>query len=203
VLPTHPDQDGRFSLPPNLVGRQDALDEVLAAGGDRVAVYGIENEAGVPVYVHAKACVVDDVWASVGSDNINRRSWTHDSELACAVVDERPDPRPPTRLDRWDSGARVFARDLRLRLAAEHLGRSMGEVDELCDPTAAFDAFAGSAAALQRWHDSGGAGLRPPGRLRPYQPPRLTRRTRLWASPLYRAVYDPDGRSRRDRRADL
>ena len=47
----------------------------------RVAAYGIENHAGTPVYVHAKVCVVDDVWASIGSDNFNRRSWTHDSEL--------------------------------------------------------------------------------------------------------------------------
>ena len=41
--------------------------------------------------MHAKVGIVDDVWASVGSDNINRRSWTHDSELACAVVDDRLD----------------------------------------------------------------------------------------------------------------
>ena len=30
VVPHHPDQDGRFSMPPNLVGRQQALDELYA-----------------------------------------------------------------------------------------------------------------------------------------------------------------------------
>ena len=89
VIPHHPDQDGRFSMPPNLVGRQQAMRRAARRRRpDRVAVYGIENHAGTPVYVHAKVCVIDDVWASVGSDNINRRSWTHDSELSCAVVDD-------------------------------------------------------------------------------------------------------------------
>jgi len=37
--------------------------------------------------VHAKACVVDDTWATIGSDNFNRRSWTHDSELSAVVVE--------------------------------------------------------------------------------------------------------------------
>ena len=100
VIPHHPDQDGRLSEPPNLVGRQQALREVSAAGGERVAVYGVENHAGTPVYVHAKVCVVDDVWASVGSDNVNRRSWTHDSELSCAVLDDDADLREPRDLDR-------------------------------------------------------------------------------------------------------
>ncbi len=45
--------------------------------------------------MHAKVCVVDDVWCSVGSDNFNRRSWTHDSELSCAVLDSRRDGRAP------------------------------------------------------------------------------------------------------------
>lgn len=66
VVPHYPDLDGRLSLPPNLAGQQQALDLIRSAGGDRVAVYGIENAAGTPVYVHAKVCVVDDVWASVG-----------------------------------------------------------------------------------------------------------------------------------------
>lgn len=80
IIPHHPDQDGRLSLPLNLVGRQQALADFYVAGGERVAGYGVENQAGTPVYVHVKVCVVDDVWASVGSDNVNRRSWTHDSE---------------------------------------------------------------------------------------------------------------------------
>ena len=36
-------------------------------------------------------CVIDDVWMMVGSDNLNLRSWTHDSELSCAVIDEDRD----------------------------------------------------------------------------------------------------------------
>jgi phosphatidylserine/phosphatidylglycerophosphate/cardiolipin synthase-like enzyme len=196
VLPLYPDQDGRVSEPLNLVGRQAALDLVRQAGGSRVGVYGIENHAAVPVYVHAKVGIVDDVWASVGSDNINRRSWTHDSELACAVIDDARDQREPTNLDGLGAGARRFARELRLRLAAEHLDRPDGSVDHLCDPLTAFDAFAASASALQHWHDAGRRGARPAGRLRPYTTPRLSRTTLAWATPLYRAICDPDGRPR-------
>lgn len=200
VIPRYPDQDGRISLPPNLVGRQQALDRVRAAGGDRVAVYGIENHAGTPVYVHAKVCVVDDVWASVGSDNVNRRSWTHDSELSCAVLDEELDGREPRVIDRFGDGACRFARSLRLELAREHLDRTEGEDADLIDPVSAFDAFARSAEALQRWHDGGRRGDRPPGRVLPYRQERLSRRTIAWAAPLYRTFYDPDGRPRRMRR---
>jgi phosphatidylserine/phosphatidylglycerophosphate/cardiolipin synthase-like enzyme len=201
VIPHHPDQDGRWSQPPNLVGREQALDELRAAGNGRVAVYGIENHAGTPVYVHAKVCVVDDVWASVGSDNVNRRSWTHDSELSCAVIDEARDEREPGVLDRFGDGARVFARALRLRLAREHLDRDEGDDEDLLDPASAFAAFAQSAAQLQEWHDAGRSGARPPGRLRAYDTPRLSARTLRWATPLYRMVYDPDGRPARLRRA--
>ncbi|HEV7206641.1 MAG TPA: phospholipase D family protein [Jatrophihabitans sp.] len=202
VIPHHPDQSGRLALPMNLVGRQDALDDVRAAGGDRVAVYGVENHAGTPVYVHAKVCVVDDVWASVGSDNINRRSWTHDSELSCAVIDEEFDDREPRVVDRFDHGARRFARDLRLQLAREHLDRAPDDDGDLVGPVDAFRAFAESAARLQAWYDAGRRGDRPPGRLRPYVLPRLSRATRSWARPLYRALADPDGRPRGLRHGD-
>jgi len=164
-----------------------------AAGGDRVAIYGIENHAGTPVYVHAKVCVVDDVWASIGSDNVNRRSWTHDSELSCAILDEVRDDRHPQIIDRDGHGARRFARRLRLELAREHLDRLPGDDLDLIDPVGAFDAFASNARDLEAWH-RGARGGRPPGRLRPYDAPRLSRRTLAWAVPLYHAVYDPDGR---------
>ena len=65
MVPRYPDQDGRVRLPPNLRRpRAGAATIVRAAGGDRVAVYGLENHDGTPVYVHAKVCVVDDVWAT-------------------------------------------------------------------------------------------------------------------------------------------
>ena len=73
------------------------MDPLLEAGGDRVAVYGLTNEAGYPIYVHAKVCVIDDVWASVGSDNFNRRSWSSDCEIACTVQDVRVADREAAR----------------------------------------------------------------------------------------------------------
>ena len=45
----------------------------------------------------------------------------------------------------------------------------------------------------------GRSGPRPPGRLRPHRPRRLGALTRAWAVPVYRAFYDPDGRSYRAR----
>ncbi|GAC1608301.1 MAG: phospholipase D-like domain-containing protein [Mycobacteriales bacterium] len=198
VLPHHPDQDGRFSLPPNLVGRERALSVLHAAGGERVAVYGVENAAGTPVYVHAKVCVVDDVWASIGSDNFNRRSWTHDSELSAAVFDSRRDDRSPSDPGGHSDGARRYARDLRLRLMGEHL--DLAEPDTLLDPRSAFQVTRDVATALQRWYDSGQAGPRPHGALRPLAPPPLGSWTRAWATGLYHRVYDPDGRPRRLRR---
>jgi phosphatidylserine/phosphatidylglycerophosphate/cardiolipin synthase-like enzyme len=201
VLPRFPDQDGRVSLPMNLVGRQQALDLLNAVAPGRTGFYGIENHQGIPVYVHAKVCVIDDVWLSVGSDNVNRRSWTHDSELSCAVIDQRRDDREPRVIDRFGSGARMFARDLRLQLAREHLDRDVDDDADLVDPGDAFAAFAQAAQQLQHWHDTGRTGPRPAGRLRPYRLQRLSRATRVWATPLYRTIADPDGRPRQLRRA--
>ncbi len=210
VIPRYPDQDGRLSMPPNLIGRLEALDMLREAGGGRVAVYGIENAGGTPIYVHAKVCVIDDTWAIIGSDNFNRRSWTHDSELSCAVIDEAGDPREPRDPGGAGHGARVCARDLRLALSHEHLGTGRaghagagvpaGEVD-LLDPKAAFEAFAESARKLDAWHRDGRPGPRPPGQLRTYPAPRLSGWTRAWAALPYRLIYDPDGRPRRMRRA--
>lgn len=200
VVPRWADKEGRAAQP-SLLGRERAIDICRAAGEDRFAIYDVENHAGTPVYVHAKVVVIDDVWAMVGSDNLNRRSWTHDSELSCAVLDETPDPREPQDPAGLGDGARVFARDLRLTLWREHLDRAQdGSQDaDLLEASSAFDAMRSSAALLDAWHVNGCAGERPPGRLRPHVPERVPRRNKIWAIPVSRLLYDPDGRALRDR----
>jgi phosphatidylserine/phosphatidylglycerophosphate/cardiolipin synthase-like enzyme len=197
VVPRYPDQDGRLTGPPNRIGQQAAIDLVRSAGGDRVAVYDLENEAGTPIYVHAKVCVVDDVWAAVGSDNLNRRSWTHDAELSAAVLDETRDQREPRDPAALGDGARVFARDLRLRLWREHLGRGQDDDADLLDPVAGFQAWQSTAARLQAWDRQGRIGQRPPGRILPHQVPLAPALKARWVPPLYRVAIDPDGRPRR------
>ncbi len=116
VVPRYPDRDGRVAGPAARIGRQRATRILEAAGGDRVLVCDVENIDSTPIYVHAKVCVVDDVWMMVGSDNMNRRSWTHDSELSCAVLDDTRDEREPPDPAGLGDGARLLAREARLRL---------------------------------------------------------------------------------------
>jgi phosphatidylserine/phosphatidylglycerophosphate/cardiolipin synthase-like enzyme len=201
VVPRYFDQAGKLTLPPNQVGREHAVRALVDAGGDRVAIYDVENLLGIPVYVHAKVCVIDDVWTSVGSDNFNRRSWSHDSEIACAVMDGNRDSRAPIDPAGLGDGARVYARDLRLRLWREHLGRAEGDDADLLDPVQAVAKFRETAEALERWHSGGAGGERPPGRVRPHPRIRPSPTTTLWAEPLYRIVYDPDARTAAMRRA--
>ena len=183
VIPLFPDVPG-WNRTPQILGRERSLRRLLQIAPGRVAAYGIENHQGTPVYVHAKVCIIDDVWASTGSDNFNRRSWTHDSELTAVVLDED------------------HARDLRLTLAAEHLDRlddvaerGLPEVMADCvDAAGMFEAFDTSARRLQAWHDGGRVGERPPGRLRPIPLPGLSRFTRTWAKAPFAVLHDPDGR---------
>jgi len=56
------------------------------------------------VYVHAKAALVDDAWATIGSTNVASRSFYADTELNASL---------------WDPGT---ARALRAALFREHLG---------------------------------------------------------------------------------
>ena len=166
VVPRFLEEETPLSGPPMRLGRQLARDVLRAAGGDRFAMYDLENPDGTPVYVHAKVCVVDDEWMTCGSDNLNMRSWTHDSELTVAAVD--PSGRLP--------------RDLRVSLWSEHLGLPVDDarLSDLGDAGALWAERAGDAGSRVRVHE-----VRPIGRA-----------ARLWAKPVYRALVDPDGRPR-------
>lgn len=194
VVPRFPEKNDRLSGPPNIYGQWQAIETLKEAGGDRAAFYDIENAAGTPIYIHAKVCVIDDVWAVIGSDNINLRSWTHDSELSCAVIDEQRDGRSPTDPAGLGDGARVFARNLRLQLWREHLGQDSD--DNLIDPAEGFLVWRQRASALDEWHRSGCRGPRPPGQVRVHAPRPLSRLEKLRAAPVYGTVVDPDGRPR-------
>ncbi len=199
VVPRYPDRDGAISGPLNRIGQRDALAMLDASGGDRVAVYDLENEAGRPIYVHGKLCVIDDVWMAVGSDNLNLRSWTHDSETACAVLDPELDEREPGDPGGLGDGARRLAREMRLALWREHLGVGVPEA-EFLDPRKGFEAWRRSAGDLDAWHRQGRRGPRPEGRARRHRPAPIPRWASWWARPLYRLAVDPDGRPRDLRR---
>jgi phosphatidylserine/phosphatidylglycerophosphate/cardiolipin synthase-like enzyme len=192
VVPRFPDHDHRPGVAAALLGHSQAIEVVQDAAPDRVLVVDLENQRSEPVYVHAKVCVVDDVWATVGSDNFNRRSWTHDSELTAAVLDGRRDLREPADPGELGDGARVFARDLRLELMREHL--ELDSAEGLLDPDQAVRTVRESARALEQWHRDGRPGPRPRGRLRPHPLDPPPRWQRMLAAPAYRTVFDPDGR---------
>ncbi len=202
VVPRYPDRGGRAAAAASRIGRERVTELLIRAGGDRVAVYDLENAHGSPIYVHAKVCVIDDVFLVVGSDNLNRRSWTHDSEISCSVIDSEPDGRAPRDPGGLGDGARRLARETRLRLWREHLQRADGDDRDLVDPVEGFGAVATAAAALDAWHRSGRRGPRPPGHLRRHDPDRVARWARRPALALYRVVLDPDGRPRDLRRRD-
>lgn len=84
-----------------------------------------------PIFVHAKMTLVDDVFVTIGSANLNRRGFFHDGEMNAFAIPQalRAAPDNP-------------ARRLRTLLWAEHLGLppAMGP-SLLGDPIAAFDLF--------------------------------------------------------------
>ncbi|MDQ3764295.1 MAG: DUF2183 domain-containing protein [Actinomycetota bacterium] len=196
VAPRFPDVEKKIYLDTARLGHGQGLAMVYESGGDRVQILDVENHQGWPVYVHAKVCIVDDVWAAIGSANLNVRSWTHDSELSAAVLDDERDTRAPADPGGLGDGARRFARDLRLELMREHL--DLDDDTDLLDPDRAAETVRDSAARLDAWHAGGRLGRRPPGRLRRHILGPAAGRSPAWhrwvTRPAYRAFLDPDGR---------
>jgi phosphatidylserine/phosphatidylglycerophosphate/cardiolipin synthase-like enzyme len=172
VVPRFPEEDSAVSGTPMRLAQHEARDVLHEAGAGRFAMYDIENTAGTPIYVHAKICIVDDTWMTCGSDNLNVRSWTHDSEVTCAVVD--PEGELPVAL--------------RTSLWAEHLGLPQD------DPR-----LRDLDQATSLWEQRVGG---PGSRIRAHVLTAPRRAVRAWAGPAYRLLFDPDGRPRRIRGTD-
>jgi hypothetical protein len=119
------------------------------------------------------------------------------------VIDETLDEREPQDPAGLGDGARALARDTRLRLWREHVGRTetTGD-DDLVDPARGFAAFRRAATDLDAWHAGGRQGPRPPGHVRIHRPDHVPATKAWWANAVYRVVNDPDGRPRSYRRAD-
>jgi phosphatidylserine/phosphatidylglycerophosphate/cardiolipin synthase-like enzyme len=97
------------------------------------------------IYLHSKTMVIDDVFLTTGSSNVNRRGFFHDGECNVFVVPEQLRAAP-------DNPARA----LRRALWAEHLGLpdAMGRA-LLSDPISAFDLFRRPAFAGNRFRPHG------------------------------------------------
>src|SRR5713226_8460305 len=116
VLPDDPNV-GRDFTDAGLTRLRQEAPEAAAQG--RIQAFCLATSAEVggeehyrPIYVHAKVAIVDDLWSTVGSANLNNRSMRDDTEMNVATLSAE------------------LARDLRLMLWAEHLGL-MSEDDPL------------------------------------------------------------------------
>jgi phosphatidylserine/phosphatidylglycerophosphate/cardiolipin synthase-like enzyme len=198
VVPRYPDSDGVLGGPPKRVGQLRAISRMHRVAPDRVGVFDLENSAGTPIYVHAKICIIDDIWFTCGSDNFNRRSWTTDSELTCAVIDTSASHGEPAAADTAPGGYRPLAYGLRLQLWAEHLGLDQDD-PQLHAPAAGLKLWNAAADALDQWHNTGRRSLRPKGHVRHHNTEPVPPLQRLWADAANRLVVDPDGRPRRMR----
>jgi phosphatidylserine/phosphatidylglycerophosphate/cardiolipin synthase-like enzyme len=97
-----------------------------------VAIAALRDDGSYEdIFVHAKICLIDDEWATIGSTNIANRSFHGDTELNASFW------HPQT------------VRSLRRDLLSEHLGRDTGDLDD----RAAFQLYretAHSNSALRR-----------------------------------------------------
>ncbi len=108
ILPDHPNVGRKFT-DAGLARLQDEAPEAVTQG--RIQVFCLATSTNIdgvehyrPIYVHAKVAIIDDVWSTVGSANLNNRGMRDDTEMNVAALDAE------------------LARGLRLMLWAEHLG---------------------------------------------------------------------------------
>lgn len=108
VLPDHPNV-GRAHTDAALTHLREEAPQAVAQGRFQVFCLGSstpqeDGEHYRPIYVHAKVAIVDDLWTTVGSANLNNRGMRDDTEMNVTTLDAE------------------LAQGLRLMLWAEHLG---------------------------------------------------------------------------------
>jgi phosphatidylserine/phosphatidylglycerophosphate/cardiolipin synthase-like enzyme len=145
------------------------VDRMTSVDPKRVAIYHLVNASGTEIYCHAKLCVIDDIWAIVGSCNMSRRSFTNDPEISVAVLDET-----------IERNRRKFARQLRIELWAEHLGLTPADLPLIDDPM----------AGMAEWAKRAGmpGSPKPPSQAIRHGPLSPASPSKLWDSEV-----DPDG----------
>jgi phosphatidylserine/phosphatidylglycerophosphate/cardiolipin synthase-like enzyme len=163
LLPSHPnngtdDTRGQIGA---LLDADDGAGRFLAA-----TIAARSGRLSGPLYVHAKVGIVDDVWLTIGSANLNEHSFFNDTEVNIVACDPG------------------LARRTRLRLWAEHLERPVQEVAG--DPTDVVDHLWRPIAAgqLARIRD------RRPRTHRLSSLPGLSRRSAALLGPLDSLVVD-------------
>jgi len=120
------------------------------------------------IFVHSKLWVVDDVYAKIGTANVNRRSTTFDTEVDLHIIDGA-----------LDRGARSAALGLRVQCWAEHLRLSGPDIAGLDDPI----------FALNYWDNLVG------GRIKRYDEEAEGGKGGLFGKrATFNNVVDPDGR---------
>jgi phosphatidylserine/phosphatidylglycerophosphate/cardiolipin synthase-like enzyme len=107
VLPDNPNV-GRAFTDEGLIRLRSEAPEAAAQG--RIQAFCLASSSEVDgeegyraIYVHAKVTIVDDLWSTVGSANLNNRGMCDDTEMNVATLDAE------------------LARGLRVLLLAEHL----------------------------------------------------------------------------------
>jgi phosphatidylserine/phosphatidylglycerophosphate/cardiolipin synthase-like enzyme len=123
MLPDHPNTGRRFTddgiaFVRERAGQAAGRLHVFTLGNDEAQSAAPGGIAYRPVYVHAKVAIVDDLWWTAGSANLNSRGMYSDAELNVAVLDA------------------ATARDLRTTLWTEHVHPSDQERAALVDPLA-------------------------------------------------------------------
>ena len=139
--------------------------------------------------MHAKVCVIDDVWMVVGSDNLNRRSWTHDAEISCSVIDATLDERGPIDPGGLGDGACVSPETHGFGCGESTLVERATTMPTSWIRSPVSPRSRRSADALDNWHTNGRKGNRPPGHIRRHPPEHVSSGASWWAQSMHRVRW--------------